>query len=223
MMKQSKARTSIPPHMRGETSLISSVPVPLNQHPFAPALRVVRVHDDLKVVFTTQAGQRACATPSGTRDLTFVDLSENTAAAGSINMREWDFGDGKGIKSATANSFYCPDFPCGGDFKVTLTVTDKNQQRGSISKTVFGVRIDSLISNFAPTYGLYHYDQAGGWKQWNTVDPGQMTAVDIDNDGVEELVFSFSGFGLYYFDETNGWQLLNQVVPEDMKPINFHP
>ena len=59
--------------------------------------------------------------------------------------------------------------------------------------------------------------------QRNTVDPGQMTAVDIDNDGVEEMVVSFSGYGLYYFDETNGWQLLNTVPPAGMKPINFYP
>jgi hypothetical protein len=50
-----------------------------------------------------------------------------------------------------------------------------------------------------------------------------MVAVDIDNDGVEELVVSFSGYGLYYRDETSGWHLINDVVPNDMKPINFYP
>jgi hypothetical protein len=50
-----------------------------------------------------------------------------------------------------------------------------------------------------------------------------MVAVDIDRDGVEELVVSFTDFGLYYRDETSGWQFLNAVVPEDMKPINFYP
>jgi hypothetical protein len=52
-----------------------------------------------------------------------------------------------------------------------------------------------------------------------------MTAVDIDidNDWLEELVVSFSGYGLYYFDETNRWQFLNAVIPVDMKPINFYP
>ncbi len=55
------------------------------------------------------------------------------------------------------------------------------------------------------------------------VDPGQMTAVDIDKDGVEELVVSFSDHGLWYHGETTGWQFLNAVIPEDMKPINFHP
>ena len=50
-----------------------------------------------------------------------------------------------------------------------------------------------------------------------------MTAIDIDNDGVAELVVSFAGYGLWYYDETIGWQFLNAVVPEDMKPINFYP
>jgi hypothetical protein len=50
-----------------------------------------------------------------------------------------------------------------------------------------------------------------------------MTAVDIDNDGLEELVVAFTGYGLYYFDETDGWQFLNGEMPEDVKPINFYP
>ena len=68
-----------------------------------------------------------------------------------------------------------------------------------------------------------YWDTAGGRQQQNAVDPGQMTVVDIDNDGVEELVVSFSGYGLYYFDEIDGWQFLNAVIPDDMKPINFYP
>jgi hypothetical protein len=82
---------------------------------------------------------------------------------------------------------------------------------------------NGIAVDFGAAYGLWVWSQGGGWVQRNTVDPGQMVAVDIDNDGVEELVVSFSGYGLYYFDETNGWQLLNAVVPDDMKPINFYP
>jgi len=81
-----------------------------------------------------------------------------------------------------------------------------------------GIAVDYGAAN-----GLWVWSQGGGWVQRNTVDPGKMTTVDIDKDGVEELVVSFSGFGLYYFDETIGWQLLNDVVPDDMKPINFYP
>jgi hypothetical protein len=82
---------------------------------------------------------------------------------------------------------------------------------------------NGIAVDFGATHGLWYWDASGGWVQRNTVDPGQMTVVDLDNDGVEELVVSFSGFGLYYFDETNGWQLLNTVLPVDMKPINFYP
>jgi len=82
---------------------------------------------------------------------------------------------------------------------------------------------NGIAADYGAAYGLWTWGQGGGWVQRNTVDPGQMTAVDIDNDGVEEMVVSFSGYGLYYFDETNGWQLLNTVPPAGMKPINFYP
>jgi hypothetical protein len=82
---------------------------------------------------------------------------------------------------------------------------------------------NGIAADYGAVFGLWFYDTAGGWVQRNTVDPGQMVAVDIDNDGLEELVVSFGGYGLYYFDETNGWQLLNSVLPNDMKPINFYP
>jgi len=86
------------------------------------------------------------------------------------------------------------------------------------------IRLNNGVAcDFGAAYGLWAWSQKGGWQQMNTLDPGQMTAVDIDKDGVEELVVSFSGYGLYYFDETNGWQLLNTVVPGGMKPINFYP
>jgi len=81
-----------------------------------------------------------------------------------------------------------------------------------------GVAVD-----FGAAYGLWVWSQGGGWQPRNTADPGQMVAVDIDKDGIEELVVAFSGYGLYYFDEADGWQGLNAVVPEDMKPINFYP
>jgi len=82
---------------------------------------------------------------------------------------------------------------------------------------------NGIVCDYGAAYGLWIWTQSGGWVQRNTVDPGQMTVVDIDNDSVGELVVSFSGYGLYYFDEINGWQQLNTVVPDDMKPINFYP
>jgi hypothetical protein len=45
-----------------------------------------------------------------------------------------------------------------------------------------------------------------------------MTALDLDKDGVEELVVCFEGYGLYTYDETNGWHLLNSIVPHGMVP-----
>ena len=86
------------------------------------------------------------------------------------------------------------------------------------------IRLNNGIAcDYGAAYGLWVWSQGGGWVQRNTVDPGQMVAVDIDKDGVEELVVSFPGYGLYYRDETSGWHLINDVVPDDMKPINFYP
>jgi len=86
------------------------------------------------------------------------------------------------------------------------------------------IRLGSGIAvDFGTTYGLWVWSQEDGWQLRNDADPGKMAAVDIDKDGMEELVAAFSGYGLYYYDETDGWQFLNNVVPEDMKPINFYP
>jgi len=83
-----------------------------------------------------------------------------------------------------------------------------------ITKAVTGS--DELVANYGVTYGLWHYDQVRGWTQLNTVNPDQMLAADIDNDGAEELVASFNGYGLYVYKESNGWSQINDVVPDAM-------
>jgi hypothetical protein len=82
---------------------------------------------------------------------------------------------------------------------------------------------NGIAVDFGSAYGLWTWSQGGGWQQRNTIDPGQMTVADLDQDGAEELVVSFPGYGLWYHDEIKGWQFLNDVVPEDMKPINLFP
>jgi len=86
------------------------------------------------------------------------------------------------------------------------------------------IRLNNGIAcDFGPAFGLWTWTLTGGWVQRNDVDPVQMLAADIDNDGTDELVASFSGYGLYSYEETIGWQQLNEVVPEEMKSINFRP
>jgi hypothetical protein len=92
---------------------------------------------------------------------------------------------------------------------MTLTASFDTGPTGPILK-------DELVLNFGPTYGLYHYDQTGGWKQWNTVNPSQMLSVDYDNDGNDELVVAFTGYGLWTYDSTNGWKQINTIIPEAM-------
>ena len=79
---------------------------------------------------------------------------------------------------------------------------------------------DELVSNYGDTYGLWHYDQTGGWSQLNTIGAGQMTALDIDNDTQEELAATFSGYGLWIYDPTGGWSQLNTIVPQNMIRLN---
>ena len=71
-----------------------------------------------------------------------------------------------------------------------------------------------LVLNFGPGYGLYQYDQAGGWKQWNTVSPSDMVTVDLNGDDADELIAAFPGYGLYIKDSANDWQPINTFIPE---------
>jgi len=79
------------------------------------------------------------------------------------------------------------------------------------------IRLNNGIAcDFGAAYGLWVWTQAGGWQQWNSADPDKLLAVDIDNDGVEELVVSFPGYGLYYDNGSGAWPQINTVIPEAM-------
>ena len=103
--------------------------------------------------------------------------------------------------------------PVGGIWPQTNTIVPENMVRQG----------STIVANFGVTSGLWVWSQGGARVHRSPVDPEQMVVVDIDNDSVEELVVSFSGYGLYYLDETKGWQRLNTVIPDDMKPLNFYP
>jgi parallel beta-helix repeat protein/YD repeat-containing protein len=76
---------------------------------------------------------------------------------------------------------------------------------------------DELVLDYGTLYGLWHYDQVRLWTRWNTADPGQMVAVDIDNDGQDELVVAFPGYGLYTYEPTTmGWVRINATLPDAM-------
>jgi len=75
---------------------------------------------------------------------------------------------------------------------------------------------DELVANFGTAYGLYQYDQAGGWKQWNTVSPSHMVTLHLNGEGTDELAAVFPGYGLYNKDSVNDWQPINNVDPGKM-------
>jgi len=81
---------------------------------------------------------------------------------------------------------------------------------GGIWQFINGVIPEAMIRqgngiavDFGATYGLWVWSQGGARVHRSPVDPEQIVVVDIDNDSVEELVVSFSGYGLYYLDENN--------------------
>jgi hypothetical protein len=82
---------------------------------------------------------------------------------------------------------------------------------------------NGIAADYGETHGLWVWSHEDDWGLRNTADPSGMVTVDIDTDGVEELVVSFIGYGLYYHDETNGWQFMNGEIPCDVKPMNFYP
>jgi gluconolactonase len=110
----------------------------------------------------------------------------------------------------------------GGSDGKTLFITTKTalyalpMKVKGVSYSSRGTAADELVLNSGPTCGLYHYDQAGGWKQWNTVSPSQMVTADLNGDAGDELIAAFPGYGLYTYDSANGWQLINRMIPEGM-------
>jgi hypothetical protein len=117
------------------------------------------------------------------------DASSVTGLSGGGFVVAWE----SALQDGTEYSIYGQGFSCGGEvFK------------------------DELVLNFGPVYGLYHYDQAGGWEQWNTVNPSLMVAIDLNGDGTDELVAAFPGYGLYKKDSAMDWQPINDIDPEKM-------
>ena len=79
---------------------------------------------------------------------------------------------------------------------------------------------NGIACDFGASYGLWYWTQTGGWQPWKTADPHQLLAMDIDNDGTEELVASFVSDGLYWRYETGPWMPINAVIPENMIRLN---
>jgi len=99
-------------------------------NPEAPSLRLVRVHDELKVDFGfayIQIGGWTVNTP-----IPFVDQSTDTTE--SITNWDWNFGDSS--PDATIQNPPPHPYAAPGVYKVTLTVTTQSGEKGSIAKAV---------------------------------------------------------------------------------------
>jgi|GEM_PF-2003658 len=81
---------------------------------------------------------------------------------------------------------------------------------------------NGIVCDFGAAYGLWYWDQVGGWKRWNASDPDKLLAIDLNNDGKEDLIASFAAYGLYNYDPaTGGWIRINASLPDSMKGVNF--
>ena len=87
-----------------------------------------------------------------------------------------------------------------------------------------GLSRDELVLDYGAAYGLWHYDQPGGWSQLHPVVPQQIVVVDIDNDGQDEFAAAFPGGGLYTYDRQNApanrWTPIHPLVPNAMIKFN---
>ena len=80
---------------------------------------------------------------------------------------------------------------------------------------------NGLVADFGVAYGLWHYDQERDWRQLNPLKPEQMLAADLDSDGIDELIASFSGCGLCVYKEGNDWSEIGGAHPEDVIPFGY--
>ena len=63
--------------------------------------------------------------------------------------------------------------------------------------------------------GFYRYNSSDGLTRLHSTSPETMTSADIDGDGVDELVASFSGSGLYVWDDAQ-WNRISSMEPQAM-------
>ena len=170
------------------------------------------------------------ATPlSGTSPLSVqFDASTSADPEGGALSFEWDFGDGQSGSGQRPYHTYTK----AAAFTVTLTVRDGGGASDRLVKINYITAEappvessgDEVVASFGSPYGLWHYDQPGGWSQLHPVVPQQIVVVDIDNDGLDELAAAFPGGGLYTYDRQNDpanrWTPIHPMVPNAMIKFN---
>ncbi|WP_157551189.1 PKD domain-containing protein [Nocardioides jensenii] len=118
----------------------------------------------------------AAFTWSADREKLSVDGSTSSSATGNIVGWSWNFGDGSTANGATATHSYAT----GGDYLVTLTVTDDD---GNASSSGQSVTVGNP-PNPSPTdlYGAEVFDQVP-WAYYRLNEAGGTTAADAGPDG----------------------------------------
>ena len=139
-------------------------PPPLHQNPYAPALKIVRVHDDINVNFTYL--------PSNPTINSMITFTGSGSSSNPIGCWDWDFGDGNTGSGQTTTHPY----PDPGIYKVTLTITDSLAVKARIAKAI-DVGTTQLTSDY-PGATAYNnarrliFDQNGVLHLVYTTGPG---------------------------------------------------
>jgi hypothetical protein len=55
-----------------------------------------------------------------------------------------------------------------------------------------------------------------GWMLQGAASREDTISVDLDKDGIGELVAPVQGYGVYVYRQTSGWSKINSIVPEAM-------
>jgi hypothetical protein len=74
---------------------------------------------------------------------------------------------------------------------------------------------DTLVISF-PNNGLYTYNSTSLLTQINSKTAALTVAVDIDSDGIDEIVSYFPGSGIYIFDNGVWGSRISSAVPQAM-------
>ncbi|MDM8541107.1 choice-of-anchor D domain-containing protein [Desulfococcaceae bacterium HSG9] len=151
----------------------------------------------------------------GDQDIgTSVDVSGLPYNGSTVYVRLYSLVDGDWVYNDYTYTAYNPVLK--GDINVDGVVNLADVIAGlQICVGIKPVTSNIVLAVDFGAYGLYGYNNNQTWRGLSVEDPVEMITLDINGDGVDELIASFTDYGLYYW---NGlmWIGINANAPEAM-------